>query len=183
MQRLPPAGWSRHHLVYPHRCFYCSPNSNPSEYTRPISRLSESPIPMPEPFHFPDTTNNFTKNLRKYHSNDRCHCHFANYNNNRASINDSIRTISPVSERESISIIINDEKSEKEIKIKRKKSPMDNPPKWKRVYWAFLTILNFYALMGSIALIVTFCVKVNPFGVRHFIILPLISLISCCKLY
>ncbi|CAG8643925.1 uncharacterized protein OCT59_003407 [Rhizophagus irregularis] len=186
MQRLPPAGWSRHHLVYPHRCFYCSPNSNPSEYTRPISRLSEPPIPMPEPFHFPDTTNNFTKNLRKYHSNDRCHCHFANYNNIRASVNDSIIAVSPVSDRESISITINDEKSEKGIKIKRKKSPMDNPPWWRRVYWIFLTILNFYALIGSIALIVNLCLKTNPFGSYQnvvsnyvFIIITTLELAPC----
>ncbi|GBB89251.1 hypothetical protein RclHR1_15930003 [Rhizophagus clarus] len=160
MQRLPPAGWSRHHLVYPHRCLYCSPNSNPSEYTRPISHSSDPPIPMPEPLHLPDTKNYSIKNLRKDYFNNRCHHHF----NSRASASDSIRAISPVSDRESISLTINDEKSEKEIKIKRKKSPMDNPSWWRRVYWTFLTILNFYALMGSIALIVTFCIKANPFG-------------------
>ncbi|RIA94906.1 hypothetical protein C1645_734457 [Glomus cerebriforme] len=159
MQR-PPAGWSRHHLIYPHRCIYCSPNSNPSEYTRPVSQLSGPPLPMPEPFHFPNPHNNSTKSLRKAYSND----HFANYNNNRVSVNDNIRVIPPVSDRESLSIIINDEKYGKEIKTTRKKSPMDNPPWWKRISWAFLTLLNIYTLMGSIALIVTFCVNTNPFG-------------------
>jgi len=165
MQKFPPAGWSRHHLVYPHQCMHCSPNSNPLEYTRPVSQLSNPPFPMPEPtydpsrFLTPHNSNNSSKHLRKAQSNDCIHIHFANYNDNRLSLNDSTRAVSSVSDCESISININDEKSEK-------KSPMDNPPWWRRSYWAFLTILNVYTLIGSIILIISFYVRTNPFEVK-----------------
>lgn len=164
MQRLPPAGWSRHHLDYPHRCIYCCPNLNQSEHTRPVSQLLSPPLPMPEPFRFPESQNNSTKNLRNNRLND------IHYYNNRVSVystNDSIRVISPVSDRDSISINMNDEKSEKGIKLKQKKSPMDNPPWWKRIYWGFLVLLNIYALIGSVILIVTFCIRANPFKVNY----------------
>ncbi|CAI2170257.1 16458_t:CDS:2 [Funneliformis geosporum] len=72
MQRLPPAGWSRHLLFYLHRCKYCSPNSNPREYTRQISQLSNPSLPMPEPtyepFHFPDSHNSSAKYNERLHS-------------------------------------------------------------------------------------------------------------------
>src|SRR5689334_7412530 len=138
MQRLPPAGWSRHHLVYHHRCACCSPNLNPSEYTHPASQLSSPLLSMPKPVHFLDPNNNSTINLKKAH-------HRISAND---SINDSIRVASPVSDRESISITINDEKSEKEVKLEGKKSPMRHPPWWKKFYWGLLTILNIYSLIG-----------------------------------
>ncbi|CAG8470196.1 2682_t:CDS:2 [Funneliformis caledonium] len=160
MQRLPPAGWSRHHLVYPHRCIYCSPNSNPREYTRPVSQLSNPPLPMPEPtydpFRFPDSHKNSAKHFRKSQSNDCIHMHLVNYTDTRLSVNDSTRVVSSVSDRESVVIDIKDEISEKI-------SPMNNPSWWRRSYWVFLTLLNVYTLIGSIILILSFYVRTNPF--------------------
>jgi hypothetical protein len=166
MQRLPPAGWSRHHLVYPHRCIYCSPNLNTSEYTRQVSQLSSPPLPMPEPLHFPDFRNNSTKNLKNFYTNDISYDNRVSVYSINDSINDSIRAVSPFSDRESISISINDQNSDKEIKLRRKKSPMDNPPLWRRIYWGFLVFLNIYTLIGSIILIVTYCIRANPFKVN-----------------